>query len=160
MTSIVRDAIAAALLEVETVVDAPVDPFGYGSDLSCDSDLDEDMLELDGVRDARLILAQAIVRRLDCPRGRYPGDGDYGVDLRGALNRGTTATELRQMGGRIRNELSKDDRISEVAVTLTPNSTGSEIRTTLQVTPVDPSVGGFELVLAVQPGAVMIEALR
>lgn len=158
MSTIVKDAIAEELTALERVVDLPSEPYGYGSDLRCDSDLREDMAEVDGM--STLAIAEALVRRLDCPRGALPGDPDYGIDLRSYCNRGTTAAEIRSLAGQINGELRKDDRIERVVVTVTPSPDGSELAVQLEVTPVDPNVGDFALTLAVTSAAVVLEEIR
>ena len=67
MTDAVRDAIAASIAALPRIVATPREPYGYGSDVSCGTDLDEDMKELDGFDP--LVMKQAILRRLDTPRG-------------------------------------------------------------------------------------------
>lgn len=158
MNSTVQEAIDSYLAELEREVDTPVEPFGYGSDLSCTSDLDERMTELAG--DSTLALAQALARRLDCPRGALPDDPDYGIDLRGYCNRGVTAAEIRALAGQVRAELEKDDRVDQAAVTVTPFPTGSSLRIEAAITPVDHRLGGFALTLAVTSAELLIEELR
>lgn len=155
--TLVTDAIAEGLAELERVQDHPVAPFGYGSDLSCSSDLTPSMQEVAG--DSIAALSQAIVRRLDCPRGALPDDADYGLDLRSYVNRGTTADEIRGLAGAIRNEVTKDDRIDAVKVTLTPSPTGREIEVSLAVTPIDHRVGGFTLTLSATSSALLLEEI-
>ncbi len=157
MANEVRTAIAEELALLERVVETPVAPFGYGSDLSCDSDLTEDMLELDGFE--TLVLAQALVRRLDCPRGALPDDKSYGIDLRSYCNRGTSGDDIRALGSRIRTELEKDDRVAAIAVTVTPASDGSSLAVQIAVTPVDTSFTSFTLTLAVTSAEVVLEAI-
>lgn len=155
--TIVTDAIAEGLAALERVQDHAVEPFGYGSDLACSSDLTPGMAEVSG--DSIAALSQAIVRRLDCPRGALPDDPDYGIDLRSYCNRGTTADEIRGLATSINGELTKDDRIDRVVVTLTPSPTGSAIRVHLDVTPIDHRVGGFSLTLSASSAAVLIEEI-
>lgn len=157
MNATVQNAIAANVALIERVVDPPTGDLGYGTDLSCDTDLSESMPDVSGT----LVLAQAIVRRLDCPRGALPDDASYGKDLRGMCNRGTTTRELSRLAGEIRTEVQKDDRVSSVAVTVEPTtSTGAGLRIALVVTPVNPRVKRFALTLAVTTAAVLIEELR
>lgn len=158
MSAIVNSAIAASIAKLERVIDPPADPLGYGSDLRCASDLREDMAEVDGM--LPLALAEAIVRRLDCPRGALPGSPDYGISLRGCCNRGTTATEIRTLAGQIAAELRKDDRIDRVAVTVAPSPTGDALSVALAVTPIAADVGGFTLTLAVTDASVIIDEIR
>jgi hypothetical protein len=153
----VRSVIAAELALFTRLVDVPVAPLGYGTDISCTSDLSARMDEVDPF--SVVGLSEAIVRRLDCPRGALPDDADYGMDLRGMLNRGTTADEIRSLAGRIRSEIQKDDRIESAAVTVTPSSTGSSLRVSLVITPVDARLGGFRLVVAVTDAALLLEEM-
>jgi len=157
VNALVRDAIAAELALLTREVSTPAAPFGYGADVSCSRDLEEAMPEVSG----QTVLAQALVRRLDCPRGGLPDDGDYGIDLRGFLNRGLTTDEVRGLAGAIRSELSKDDRVDTVAVTVAPTTTGQSIRVSIQVVPRDATLGGpFTLILAVTDGGALIEEMR
>lgn len=158
MSAIVKSAIAEELATLKRIVDPPSPPLGYGSDLWCEDDLREDMPEVDGT--STLVLAQALARRLDCPRGALPGDPDYGIDLRSYCNRGTTAAEIRSLAGQINGELRKDDRVERVVVTVRPSSDGSQLAVQLEVTPVDPSVGGFALTLAATSAGVVIDEIR
>lgn len=158
MNATVADAIASYLEGLEQAVDTPVEPFGYGSDVSCVSDLDERMTELPG--DSLLVLAQALARRLDCPRGALPDDPDYGIDLRGHCNRGVTTAEIRALAGQVRSELEKDDRVDRALVTVTPSPTGSSLRIEAAITPVDHRLGGFALTLAVTDAGLLLEELR
>lgn len=157
-SSDVREAIDAALSTLGRVQLAPAPPFGFGADLWCEADLRDDFAEVDG--QTTLALAQAIVRRLDCPRGALPDDPDYGLDLRSYCNRGVTADDVRSLAGRIRAEVSKDDRIEALTVTVAPSPTGTELAVTLAVTARDPSVGGFALTLALTSAEVLLEELR
>jgi hypothetical protein len=154
----VRAAIARDLATLDRVQVVPAPPFGFGADLWCEADLRADFAEVDGK--TTLALAQAIVRRLDCPRGALPDDPDYGLDLRGYCNRGVTADEIRSLAGRIRSEVAKDDRIEALGVTVTPSPTGTELDVTLAVTARDPALGGFSLTLALTSADVLIEEIR
>lgn len=158
MNAVVADAIAEELALLTREVATPVAPFGYGADISCTTDLEESMPDVD---DPKTILAQALVRRLDCPRGALPDDPDYGIDLRSALNRGLTQAEVRSIEGSIRSELTKDDRVDTVGVTVTPSPTGESLAIALQVRPRDATVGGpFALVLALTDGGLLVEEMR
>lgn len=125
MNVTVRAALETELATIEQLVDQAT-PFRCGTDLSCEADLDPRMLEVD--RRTTLGLVQAVIRRLDSPRGELLNDSDHGIDIRGMLNRGLTAAEIRALPGQIRSELEKDDRIASARVTLAPNETGSELR--------------------------------
>lgn len=141
-----------------TQAPAVVSDLGYGSDLSCGADLDVEMSEVDPF--STRALGQAIVRRLDCPRGGLPDDPSYGIDLRGYLNRGVTADDIRALASVIRSELSKDDRIDTVRVTVRPSATGDTLRIELFVVPIDPRIGGFSLTMLVTDAATLIEEIN
>lgn len=157
MNSTVEDAIAEGLAELERVIDAPSPPHGYGADLRCTSDLRPDMAEVDG--NSTLALAEAIVRRLTCPRGGLPDDPDYGIDLRSYLNRPTTADGIRALSGSVRSEVEKDDRVRAASVRLEPTPDGSRLTVRLIVVAADPQLGQFSLTLAATSAEVLIEEL-
>lgn len=157
MSAVVLDAIAASIAAITPITPTPVEPFGYGSDVSCAYDVDPGVAELDG--SLTLVLAQAIARRLDTPRGSLPDDPGYGISLRSMVNKGVDATEIANMAGVIRGETSKDDRVDTVAVTVTPSTALDAITVALVVRPVDQSIGGFTMTLAVTSGAVLLEAI-
>lgn len=156
MTDAVRDAIAASLLLETRIVADPVEPYGYGSDVSCVSDVDAGVVELSG--SDPLVVAQALVRRLDTPRGSLPDDPSYGISLRSYLSAGTTTTDIQRLAGVIRNELVKDDRVESLSVTVTPSTTGDALAVLLSITPADSGIP-FTMTLAVTSGAVLLEAI-
>lgn len=158
MTDAVRDAIKEALAQVERVMDAPVEPFGWGSDLACDRDLAEGMEEVDGF--SQRALAEALLRRLDCPRGRLPDDPTYGMDLASYVNRGVTQADLIGLAGEIRNELTKDDRVDAVTVEIAISEGGRRLSGRALVTPVDPAIGGFALTFAVTDAGLALEEIH
>lgn len=155
--TIVTDAIAAGLALETRAADFPVAPFGYGIDVSCTNDIDPRMSEVDPF--SPLALGEALVRRLDCPRGALPDDANYGLDLRGYCNRGTSTQDLRSLAGRARNELEKDDRVDSVTVIVTPSSTGDELDVTVAVVPLDPRIGDFLLVLSASDAGVLLKEI-
>ena len=158
MSEIVKTAIAAELALLEQAVDFPVEPFGYGSDISCDFDVAPDVAEVDPF--STFALAQAIVRRLDTPRGTLPDDKDYGISVRQYVNKGTTAAEIVSLAGQIRNEVLKDDRVETLTVTVIPSPTGTTLRIVLAIQPVDAELGGFTLTLSASSAAILIEEIK
>lgn len=158
MSTTAKNVIASELALLVQVADFPTSPFGYGSDISGDQDLSEDMSETNGF--TTLALAQAIVRRIDCPRGALPDDKDYGIDIRSYCNRGVTADEIRSMGGQIRNETLKDDRVDSVLVVVSPSPTGKSITIEMQVAPFDSTIGNFSLTLSASSAEILIEEIR
>jgi hypothetical protein len=158
MNATVQAAIDAELALLEREVATPAAPFGYGTDVSLTSDLSP-TLELVDAFSTRSI-AEAILRRLDCPRGALVDDPDYGIDVRSMLNRGMTDAEVRALAGRIRAEVEKDDRIDTATVIVTPTPTADELRIQVVATAADARTGRFSLVLAVTSAEVLLEELR
>ncbi len=161
MSTLVKDALATMTAAIVPVADHAQPPLGYGADISCASDLDPHVAELDG--HDPLVLAQALVRRFDCPRGALPDDPNYGLDLRAYCNEGTTAAEIRALAGQLRLEAQKDDRVDDVVVTVRPRPDGSDLQIEFLVQPVAltgliPSP--FSFTLAASSAALLIEALR
>jgi len=158
MSATAKAKIAEELALLSQVVDFPQSPFGYGSDISCDQDVDPNVEEVEA--NTTLAMAQAIVRRLDTPRGSLPDDQDYGIDVRSKLNKGMTDADVRALAGQIRSEILKDDRVDLVSVTVSPNSVGSELRIEIFVTPVDYQIGGFGLTLNASSAAILIAEIK
>lgn len=157
MNDTVSTAIATHLAELERVTATPAAPFGYGTDVSCTSDLSP-TLELVDPFSTRSI-GEAIVRRLDCPRGALVDDADYGIDVSSFCNEPMTRQEIDALAGKIRAEVTKDDRIASAVVRVTSTPTGDELAISIVATPTD-SARSFELVLAVTSADVILEELR
>lgn len=158
MSKVAKEAIAESIANIEQIVSHASAPFGYGSDISCARDIEENAAELEG--SDTLILSQAIVRRLDCPRGALPDDDSYGMDLRSLVNQGLTDADVRDLAGRVRLEVLKDDRVESLSVTMTPSADAKSIRISLMVKPVDLRVGTFSLTLSASSASVLIEEIR
>lgn len=158
MSAEVKARIEAEISLLTQVVQFPESPFGYGSDISGDFDLDPTMAEVDPF--STLGLAQSIVRRLDCPRGENPDDPDYGIGLRQMLNVGIVDADINRIGGQIRAELSKDDRIDTMTIVVTPSNNGKNLRVEIRVRPVGVAGGPFILTLNASNAAVLIEEIR
>lgn len=156
MNSTLQDAITAGLAAVERVMDPPKAPYVYGSDMSCMQDLDQRMIELDG--DDPTVVYQAIVRRLDCPKGALRDDGSYGEDIRGMLNKGATEAERQSIAGRARQQIMEDDRVDSVTVTVTLKSTGG-LAISIAGRLADPDRTLFTLTLALVDSTLLLEAI-
>lgn len=78
-----------------------------GSDLSCVSDVTPDMREVSG----RRALAEALVRRLQTPRGTLLDDQNYGFDLVGELGDDVTPAFVASLQSTIVAEVQKDERV-------------------------------------------------
>jgi hypothetical protein len=157
MSATVLNAVAADVATLERLVDVPEAPFGFGTDLSCVTDLHPEAREVDPF--SRLALGEALVRRLTTQRNTLPDDPGYGIDLRARLNRGMTRADVQALAGAIRGEAEKDDRVAGVVVTVTPDPIGSRLGVRIHVTPEDPQIGEFDLTLAVTSAEVLMEAI-
>jgi len=156
MSKTVLDAIDRELALLKREVQTPTEPFGYGVDLSCVSDVTPELAEVDPY--SPIGIAEAVIRRLTTPRGKLFDDPDYGLDLRAFCNRGTTHDELRDLGGRCRSEITKDDRIEEALVTVTtPTRSALDVR--VRITPAVPGLEPFSLTFAVTSGSAVMEAI-
>lgn len=157
MNALVQASLIEQIATLERVVDAPVAPLGYGTDLSCVTDLAEDLAEVDAT--SNTAIAQALIRRLITPRGSLPDDPDYGFDLRGLLNRGVTLAELRAVTGQARSELRKDDRVSDAKVSAAFTLANSTLSVTVEVTPADVDRDVFSFTFALTDSSVAIEVI-
>lgn len=155
--TIVHDMLTSLTAELTRVVDAPTDGIVYGSDITGALDLDSDMAERPE-RDP-LLITEALARRLDTPRGSLPDDLDYGLDLKGHCNRGITSAEVNSLAGRIRGEVTKDDRVGDATVRVVPGSNGESLSITVNISPTDPSLAPFRFTLAVTDATVFVETL-
>jgi hypothetical protein len=156
--TVVHDAIAEMLAEEPRVQNFPAPPLGYGSDIDGDFDLSPRMAEVSPF--STRAVAQALVRRLDCPRGALPDDPDYGVDLRGLLNRGVADRDLAELEGQIQSEVTKDDRITDARATVTiVFGPPTALRVVLAVTPIDPEVSAFTLTFSVTSAELALEEI-
>lgn len=150
------DAATADLVRVQPVPQA----VGYGVDLDCLDDMTAGAAELDpnSVRG----ITQDIYHRLttwnDATFVRED-DPNYGSHLLALLNRGVAAGEITQSEGIVAAEAAKSDRVAscEAAITviLGPPTSYS---VKLIVTPEDPALGTFPLVIAVTGGQALLEA--
>lgn len=144
---------------IEALTPSPSGDLGFGTDLSCIDDVTETLEEVDPF--SQEAIAQASIRRITTPRGSMIDDPDYGLDIRGYANKGVTLSDLRDLAGLIRAEVTKDDRVDDAQVNVTSSgvAAGRRLFVSLVLTPSDPSVSTFTLTLAVTDGAVLLEAM-
>ena len=98
----------------------PVD--GFGRDISCTSSMRTGQF-VSGVR----LVAESVFRRLTTPRGMLRGgeeEQNYGLDLTDLIGSTTTKIDQASLEGRIRNELTKDERILSADVTVVATTDG------------------------------------
>jgi hypothetical protein len=156
VSQLVLDAIAAEIALLAQETPTPAEPFGYGTDLSCVLDLTDRMEEVG--QNTTLAIGQSLVRRLITPNGTLWDDPDYGEDIRSYLNRGTTLADLRDLEGKIRNECTKDDRVAQVAVQVAQTAL-VQLDISIQVTPVDPTLGVFTMTLALTDAELLLKEI-
>ena len=87
----------------------------YGTDVAWYPDLDANLRLVSG----NYLLAQAIWQRLSTPRGTFPWDTEYGLDVRGLLNATIGPNTIPSWQRQIANECEKDERVLSVTVTIT-----------------------------------------
>lgn len=158
MNPTVSAALAEQKLALIREVDTPVEPFGYGVDLSCVLDCTEDLAEVDPR--SPIAIAESSLRRLITPRGGCPDDSDYGFDLRGQVNKGVTVLGLRTLSGQSRGEINKDDRVSDCTVDVTYDSVqGPQLRVTVTIQPVDVDLGEFTFTGSINDTRAALESI-
>ena len=159
MNPIVQAAIDTDLATLtERLVDVPAEPHGYGRDLSCVTDITSTCDEVDP-ESARGV-AEAVARRYLTPRGGLIDDPDYGLDLRGLCNKGITYTELRALADQAQMEAAKDDRVDHATVSLDYDEIERTLTVNVQLACVDPALGTFGFLLAVEPdGTALLESI-
>jgi len=118
-----------------------------GHDLFCITDMDPGAIEVDG----RVTLAQALVRRLQTPRGGLIDDPNYGFDVTQFINDDITQATITRMQGQITAEMLKDERVISAVTTVV--FSGGMLIITISITD---GVGPFPLVLAVSAVTVQI----
>jgi len=130
---------------------------GYGTDLRCGFDLEPDMASVDPF--STLAVAEAVLRRLDCPRGANPDDPNYGISVRSMLNRGVTDTDIRALGDTIRLEVLEDDRVDQCTVRVVPAQDASSLTVQLIITPFDASLDEFSLTFEATSGGLVVQEI-
>lgn len=155
MNTTVQTAIAAAIAELEVTSNTPVAPFYYGSDISCDFDVDPNWNE---VQDSALIIAQHCVRAIDTPTG-LPDEPEWGISVTEFCNRPTTVQELRGIESSVSSEFRRDDRIENVLVSVSQSTDYTRMTIEARITPVDPMTDDFTLILSASDSGVLIEEM-
>jgi hypothetical protein len=128
----------------------------YGRDVSCIDSLRTGRL----VKGARLV-AEAAYRRLITPPGSLRGGDDennYGLDLTALVGEQSPANVAASLPARIRAELLKDERISEVEVTATVSTSGPRTSISLKIVG-QTNAGPFDLKLSASEMSVELAGL-
>jgi hypothetical protein len=158
--AIVDAAVMADLATLQREVEPTLGPLGFGTELSCVTDVTPDFAMTDP--DSPEGIAEATIRRWTTPRGALIDDLLYGFDLRAYCNRGVSSNELRTLALALEAEATKDDRIDTIDVTVT-TSRGARALDTLTVgaliTPADATLIQFTLTFSVTNAGVLIETI-
>jgi hypothetical protein len=157
MTDIVRATIAIEIAKLTRLASTPVPPLGYGTDLVCVTDLDPYLAETDP--NSVQSLAQDCFHRITTARLSLIGDPNYGIDIRAALSAPQTPQQIQSWAGQISTELRKDDRVVDADVTMV-FKLPSTYTITILITPADPNLTTFSLVLSVVDGQALLDAVN
>jgi phage baseplate assembly protein W len=153
----VDDAIAAGIAALTQQTPFPAPPLLWGSDVSCDLDLDPRVVL---ASDSIEVIAQGMHRRLDTPRGKLVDDPSYGWDLKAELNTGLTTADVDGIARRVRSEVLKDDRIRTATVTVKTTGVAQTIRVIIVVQPVNPRTGTFRAIMVATPASLVLEEIN
>lgn len=131
---------------------------GWGVDLVCINDLDPALASTDPFSTATL--AQDAYHRISTRRGTLPDDPDYGIDVLAFLHASMTQSDFLSAAGQINTELGKDDRFLDVAATVTYDAARLQLNISVRITPVDPSLQPFTLIVAVTDGVTLLKEIQ
>lgn len=158
MSDVVRDAIAEMLAGQQRVL-TPTAASGYGVDLVCFDDFEPSLRETDP--NSVESLAQDNYHRLITEPGSLPDDLDFGKDITSWLSRGMTPLDVQDMQGEAETELLKDDRNQEVSASVVvSDSLPTTLALTLSITPADPELQTFTMIVAVDAAGVSLKAIQ
>lgn len=101
----------------------------------------------------RALLAQSIVCRLSTARGTVIDCPNDCLDLRDMVSDGLSQSQLNALGGQVRQEILKDQRVQDAAVTATYAAPSSTLTVQIRVSSL---YGPFALVLSVTAVTVTI----
>jgi hypothetical protein len=104
-----------------------IDPQSLGTDINWDGDLDPSFSMISGTRSMQM----HVLRRLQTDRMRLIYNLDYGLNLEKYVNADVTREMLQAVQNDVRNELIKDERLTDVTVIVEwiPESSTVKIKT-------------------------------
>ena len=114
----------------------------YGTDISTLPDLDETFTPISG----RRVVAEAIHRRLNTPRGALPFYPTYGLDVRQWLNASLTEAARFSLEANVEAECEKEERVQRASATARFDSASSSLALSIDLELFD---GPLRLVLAI-----------
>lgn len=109
------------------------DPNFYGTDIGCGpAGIDETFSLVEG----RQALIEAIVGRLETPRGGLLDDPSYGLGVTAWVGKRADAAQLFAWGQALASEARKDDRVRQAKASLSTTPRG-QLRFVLAISPLD-----------------------
>lgn len=121
----------------------------FGSCWSCVTDLTMPATQATGFR----VVAEAIARRWQTPRGGLIDDPNYGFDVSDFINADMSKTDIARLAQLAGSEAEKDERVLSCKVTVT--LTGGVLIVTGAV---ETALGPFQLVVSVSQVTVTLLA--
>ncbi len=158
MNTAVLAAIATELATLTRIVAPSTEPLLYGLDLSCVTDIEPTLAEVDPASPRAII--QAVIRRFTTPRGALLDDPDYGLDIRAVLSRGATQRDVRAISGSLQGEAQKDDRVARCEVKLVASLLTRRVDVSVSITPEDPALKDFDFTFAVTDASVLMVTIH
>jgi hypothetical protein len=157
MSDIVRETLAAEIAKVTRQSSTPVPPLGYGVGLVCTTELDPYLAETNP--NSIQSIAQDSFHRIVTARLSLIDDPSYGIDIRAALSKPQSPQQIESWTGQIASELRRDDRVSDVTVTMVFELPASYTITIL-IVPADPRLTSFALIVSVVDGEALLQAVN
>lgn len=153
--TIVDDQIAAEIASLAQVVPVPdANSLGYGVDLSCVTDITPDLAEVDP--ESAQGIGEMAVRFLTVERDSVPDAPGRGYNIFRLLLAGSSVDVINNAQTAISNEVEQDDRIAS-STTVVVVTGLKQLSITISIVPQDPTLGPFDLVLAVSDGVVLFD---
>lgn len=138
MNTIFSNEFEALLAGVVNELPLPTGDAGWGSDLSCADDLDENFAEL-APNDPQVV-AQYTYRRMITNPGECADDPDWGCGLPRMLSSGYTEKQIKTIEDALRGEIARDDRLQDVIVSADYSYATEALNITVDATIVDSNV--------------------
>lgn len=154
--SLLTDLVDAGSTDIVRLVPVPSDPLGYGTDLSCATDLTPDLAEVDP--DSVQGMGESIIRFLTAERDSIPDAPGRGFNVFRMILTGMTPEKMSEDETAISAEVQQDDRFASATATVTLVAQ-RKISIRISVVPVDPALAPFDLVVAVSDGELLYQLL-
>jgi hypothetical protein len=146
--------IASGIAELTRQATTPSGPWLYGRDLVCVDDLTATLAETDPTTTQSL--AQDCFHRITTDT--VPDDPDFGIDVRDWLSSAMTRDGLLLIGATCEGAIRRDDRVRDVTADVT--GTYESIEIAISVTPADPSLERFTMIVAATSAEALLKEIR